>query len=227
MEFDYRWEALKNLVIDGEQLIYVTYNIKDFEDINRTDRSTRNLESRININYRPGRKWDIQTTFYRKETHVSYIDWAQFAETTLDTIITYIATHKHEIQLKSPWKNSRLFVDLGYRHFQQSRLFNTSMTSLENLLVPINLKIRNYQTGPQTGIRLVNRSPATLDLSIWWQMQILDFQYREIENFTSISANYKEETLQKQTRIFRPFVKLRMNFGWGKGRQGCRNCRDP
>ena len=212
MEFDYRWDALKNLSLNGYQYVYVNYNIKDFEDVNLTDRSNRNLESQLYINYRPSKRWNTQSSFYRREAHVSYINWLQFAETTLDTNITYILEHKHIFDLTPKAKNSRIFFELGYKHFSLGRRFNTSMTNANSQLVPINLRVRNLQSGPLTNIRYFRRSPATIDLSIWWQFQYQDNKFSEIEQFTTLSSSFKEENLRKINRFFRPFFKLGLNF---------------
>lgn len=211
MEFRYRWLPLDRLTVKGEQFIYVTYNVKDFEDLNRTDRSTRNIESRLKASYRLNSKWDFEWDAYRKETHVSYLDWQNFSETTLDTTRTYVIEQTTQRQLKQ-WKNQILFLDLGYKHFSLTRLFNTSMTSLENVLTPINLRSRNIQTGVRTGIRWEQRYPASINLSVWWQVQYQDFRFKEIGSFTSLSANYREEVLREVQVNFRPFIKFQMNI---------------
>lgn len=212
LAMDFRWQLLDNLSMQGNQNLYVNYNIKDFEDINRTDRSTRNLETEVSLDYRRSNTWDMEFSFYRREMHVSYINWDRFTETTLDTNITYILSHKHTFDLTPSGKRSRLFADIGYRHFSLTRRFNTAMTDLGNQLVPINLKVRNLQTGPQTGIRWFQRTPASIDLNIWWQFQLQDNIFKERESFTVLSSSYREEVLQERKRSFRPFFNLRLNF---------------
>lgn len=210
LEFDYRWMPLPKLSISGEQDIYVTYHVKDFGDRNQTDRSTRNLESNLEVNYRLNAKWDIKLEAYRRENHVSYLNWLAFTETTLDTTITYIIEQTSSWEIKK-WKQNILYLDIGYKHFSQSRLFNTAMTNLNNILTPINLHARNFQTGPQTAIRLVQRFPASMNLAIWWQFQYQDFIFKEIPQFISLSSNYRQTQLQQTTFNFRPFVKLQLN----------------
>ncbi len=223
MEFDYRWEALSNLILQGSQDIYVTYNVKDFEDVNRTNRSSRNLESELKVNYRPSRKWEILSTLFRRETHVSYIDWENFTETTLDTTITYNLSHLHTLQIKSPWESVRLFLEVGYQHLSLVRKYNSAMTNMENLLVPINLKSRNFQTGPRTGFKLFHRNPATIDLSVWWQFQYQDHRFKEVEEFSTLGVTHREEDLKTITIFFRPFFNLNLNFWLGsKGRSNTR-----
>ncbi|RMG18474.1 MAG: hypothetical protein D6730_22810 [Bacteroidetes bacterium] len=210
LEFTYRWLPLPRLTLSGEQYIYVTYNVKDFEDRNRTDRSTRNLETTLEASYRAHAKLDMELTAYRKEIHVAYLNWQQFAETPLDTTRTYIIEQTNKWQIKS-WKQHILFLDLGYKHFSQTRRFNTSMMSLQNILTPINLRKRNLQTGFQTGIRWVQRHPASMSLAIWWQFQYQDFHFQQISRFSSLSGNLTEAALREKTLNFRPFVQLRMN----------------
>jgi hypothetical protein len=211
MEFQYDWQFLPAWRLSGQQFIYVTYNVKDFEDRNLTDRSTRNLESRLLLQYRPSRKWESNLSLYRKEIHVSYLNWDAFAETTLDTTTTYLAEWVNKWQLKSPVENSALFLDLGYKHFSQLRLLNTSMVNLSNVLTPINLHIRNHQTGPTTGFRFRTPKPASISVWIWWQLQYQDFRFHEIDDFTTLSSNYREATLNEAKVNFRPFFRLELN----------------
>ena len=211
LDFRYKWNILDNLTMEGKQYIYVTYNVKDFEDINRTDRSTRNLESFLDVKYRPKKRWDVDLSLYRREVHLSFLDWQEFAETPLDTTITYITS------LINSWhvlqKNrTRLTFQGGYKHVSQTRKFNSSMTNRENFLVPINLRSRNLQTGLYTGFQLRKKEPASLDLSVWWQIQYQDFRFRETEELTSISASFRQEALEEVIVRFRPFFNLRMNL---------------
>ncbi|MEZ4825483.1 MAG: hypothetical protein R3C61_04190 [Bacteroidia bacterium] len=216
MEFSYKWQVNPALSLRGDQYIYVTYNVKDFEDRNLTDRSTRNLESRVVARYRAGKKLTSEFSAYRKEIHVSYLNWERFTETTLDTTTTYILEQTNQYELKSPSKNTRLYFDFGYKHFSQLRYLNTSMTSLQNILTPINLHIRNHQTGPVTGFRFLHRRPANAEFSIWWQFQYLDYKYREIARLITLSTNYQESVLQKAVVNFRPFFRLQLNIMLGK-----------
>ncbi len=212
MEFDYQWQPLNKVRVKGSQYVYVSYNVKDFEDFNRTDRSTRNLETHLTMNAQPQKKWEMELNLYRRETHVSYINWEAFTETTLDTTTTYNISYTNTLQIKSPWENIRLFLDMGYQHLSLSRKFNTSMTNLSNILVPINLQTRTFQTGPRTGFNLFRRNPASIQVNVWWQLQYQDNLFQEIPAFTSLSASFREEALRKVRRDFRPFFNLRLNF---------------
>lgn len=212
MEFEYDWQFLDAWRMSGQQFIYVTYNVKDFEDRNLTDRSTRNLESRLQLQYRPSRKWESSLSVYRKEIQVSYLNWKEFSETTLDTTSTYLLTLENKWQLTQSGKSSLLFLDFGYKHFSQLRYLNTSMVNLANILTPINLHIRNHQTGPTTGIRFRMRNAASASFSLWWQLQYQDFLFREIESFTTLSSQYREAGLNEAKVNFRPFFQLELNL---------------
>ena len=218
LEFDYRWEPLRYLSVRGSQYIYVTYNIKDFVDLNLTDRSTRNLESKLEVDYRFGKKWRSKVKLYRKEWHVSYINWEAFTETTLDTNTIFIAEWENQYRLKSPFKRSRLFLDFGYKHLNQLKYQNTAMLNSENVLVPINLHSRNRQTGPVTGFRLLKRAPASITLSVWWQLQVQDFEFLEVERFSTLSASHRQADLESITTSFRPFIQFQANMWLGKGK---------
>lgn len=209
-EFGYVWTPIDRLRIEGQQYLYVTYNVKDFEDRNLTDRSTRNLESKLRWAYRINRKSDIDGEIYRRQVHVSYLNWEQFSETTLDTTTQLIGRMEWHFRPASKKDNpsSRYQIDLGAKHVAQLRYQNTSMTSLENILTPINLHINSHQTGPLTGGSWQHRSGASVSLSVWWQLQVLSYQFFEIENLTSLNSTFREADLLKPVINFRPFIQL-------------------
>ncbi|MEL6652543.1 MAG: hypothetical protein AAFQ87_17210, partial [Bacteroidota bacterium] len=212
MEFEYEWQFLSRWRLSGQQFIYVTYNVKDFEDRNLTDRSTRNLETRVRLQYRHSQKFNSELSLYRKEIHVSFLNWAAFSETTLDTTSFYLLEWKNQWQLNSQKENRLMFFDFGYKHFSQLRFTNTAMINLSNILTPINLHIRNHQTGPTTGFRLRLRNPASIEASVWWQLQYLDNKFFEVDRFTTLSSSYRESELRVPKVNFRPFFQLRLNL---------------
>lgn len=210
LDFQYDWQPTNFLSIQGEQSIYVTYNVKDFTDRNLTDRSTRNLESRLRIMGQIRPRWRLEAQLYRKEVHLSYLNWDRFAETPLDTTTIYRLDLDNYLSLKKKWLQRRWRLSAGYRHFTQLRFLNTSMINLSNLLTPINLRIRSHQTGPTLGARMNGRRGTELDLTVWWQWQIQDFKFKAAEQFTTLSASYREDRLQEVEQAFRPFIKLRV-----------------
>ncbi|MEL6132349.1 MAG: hypothetical protein AAFR59_03185 [Bacteroidota bacterium] len=212
LEFDYQWQPLAWLRLKGVHWVYVTYNVKDFADPNLTDRATRNLESRWDLDLRIKPRWKMEGGLYRREVHVSYLDWERFAETTLDTTTTWQAQMNHIFRLKKKWLKQRVVLEGGYQQVSRLRFLNTSMTSLENILTPINLRTRIHQIGPKTGIRLLSKKGESLYLNVWWQWQIQSFRYKEVPAFTTLSANFDEKVLQQVTTDFRPFVLLRFRL---------------
>lgn len=212
LNFSYTWLPFRKLKLVGQQRIYVTYNVKDFDDPNLTDRSTRNLETQINMTWRPAKKWNMRATFYRKEIHVSYLNWERFTETTLDTTITlraeWINTYRTRIG-KSPF---RINWEIGAKHAERLRYLNSSMTSIENILTPINLHINVRQTGPLTGFQLFGKKGTLAELRVWWQWQIQDFDFKEISDFQTLSSFFREEQLREVDISFRPFISLRVNI---------------
>ena len=212
LDFGYQWQVRPQLRISGEQVLYVTYNVKDFEDRNRTDRSTRNLETRLEMEARPAPRWDMSLSLYRRELHVSYLNWAAFTETPLDTTVTYLGEWRNAWQRPTAKRIWHYTLEAGYKHFSQLRYFNTSMINLENILTPINLHNRSHQTGPVTGAQVRRRGRGSLSLSVWWQLQYQDFRYREIARLTTLSTGYREADLRRAQVNFRPFLKLEFNL---------------
>jgi len=207
------WAITPNLSLSAAQYVYVTYNVKDFEDRNLTDRSTRNLETRIKVLHRPKKRIDMEWSLYRRETHLSYLNWDQFTETPLDTNTLYLFEQKTYFQMgkgKNRWR-----LQAGYKHFSQLRFLNTSMVSLTNILTPINLHINTHQTGPVTGVYFYRRKGGSIEASIWWQTQVQGFRFWEIDRFTTLSSNYQESQLLETKVVIRPFFRLRMDLQIG------------
>lgn len=209
--FDYRWNPWPRLSLSGSQYIYVTYNVKTFSDRNRTDRSTRNLETRQEFRWQPSRKWVLRGSFYQKGTHLSYLNWTEFSETPLDT--NTFATTEIMLERNMRWgKGLVVQVGAGYKHFSQIRRLNSSMTTLENRIEGINLAIRSFQTGPLTEIRIRNRKGGQFLFSLWWQYQHSDFKFDLLDELSALGASYREIDLRSMTTGFRPFFRLEMTF---------------
>lgn len=207
LEFDYTWLIFSGFRLRGEQFLYVTYNVKDFADLNFTNLSTRNLESRLVAQWQHTPRVRTEISLYRKEIQSSYLNWQAFSETALDTTVMYIGEAKTAVQLRRD--TADWFLDVGYKHFQQLRFQNTSMIDNQGFLRPINLHIRNAQTGFVTGIRYQSGN-NTLKLNVWWQIQSLDYKFLAIPAITSLAATYQERDLRQKTVAFRPFVGMEL-----------------
>lgn len=211
-EFEHLWRFHPKWQFQGEQSVYVTYNVKDFRDINFTDRSTRNLETRLSLRYNAKEKRQHFLSFYRKETHLSYLNWQEFSETTLDTTYSMSLEQKNTFRLFQKNEKGSLWFDAGYKHFYLYRYQNTAMYDFQNIFRPINLHILNFQTGPVTSIRWLGKKRNNYDCSFWWQYQQQYYDYQIINQFTTFQSNYKEVDLQKITRYFRPFMDIKVDL---------------
>lgn len=212
-EFEANWFPSAKWEIKAEQWLYVTYNVKDFQDITFSNRSTRNLETRLKSTFKPSDKWVLQGSLYRKEAQVSYLDWDAFSESTLDTTRTFIAEEKNEYNIFQSNKNHSIWINVGYKHFHLYRLQNTLMYDKQNILSPINLHKRNFQTGFITGIKWNHTSLYSyLDFSVWWQYQRQDNIYRTIPTFPSTLSIYQVSDLEKISQAIRPYWDVKINI---------------
>ncbi len=217
-EFSYLWNPTARLRIEGEQSVYVTYNIKDFEDRNLTDRSTRNLETRVLWSYRQSQAHQFDGELYRRQVHVSYLNWAAFSETTLDTTTQWIARADWHWRLQragSRQTQVQWQIDGGFKHVAQLRYLNTSMVNLQNLLTPINLRQRNHQIGPVTGGSWKRRNGMSISASVWWQWQVQTNRITLVERLTTLNTSFREEELRIPLVNFRPFIQFQANVPLG------------
>lgn len=212
-EFEGKWQPSEKWDFKATQWIYVTYNVKDFQDLTFSNRSTRNLETRINGSFTPNKRWQLQSSFYRKEIYVSYLDWANFAESTLDTTRTFILEEKNEYNLFPKSKTNDIYLNIGYKHFSLFKFQNALMYDNNNILVPINLHKRNFQTGIITGLKWNRKKQFSfLDFSVWWQYQRQDNLYTPIGIFPSTLVSYQESELQRVSVAIRPYWDIKINF---------------
>ncbi len=212
LDFKFGWDVTPFLRLEGDNGVYVTYNVKDFTDFNKTDRSTRNLETNLRGFWRPGQKFRSQVEFRRKETHQSYLDWARFTETTLDTVILLNIDQQNQYEFDLGGKSAKLFVMGGYRHFNQSKKFKAPMVGEDNLLKTISLRQVTLQTGPQISIGYRDRRRSTIDFLLWMQYQVRKSRFAELEGVQVIGASYFESDLRQRTTELRPYPTLRVSY---------------
>lgn len=215
LDFDFGWDITQWLRVEGQQAIYVTYNVKDFTDFNKTDRSTRNLESNFKAIWKPSRKLQVEANFRRKETHQSYLNWEAFSETTLDTNRILTMDHKYRVFFEQKGRDSQWYVEGGYKHFDQTKRFKANMVGIDNFLKAISLRQISLQSGPLLAIGYRNRHQSTLDIGCWLQVQIHKNRYQVLATDQIFGTAQQEAELQKTAVEFRPYPTARIHFYFG------------
>jgi hypothetical protein len=217
-DFDFDWNLSKTLKVEGQQSIYVTYNVKDFTDYNKTDRSTRNLESNFKSTWRPNRRLQVEANFRRKETHQSYLNWEKFTETTLDTNRILTIDNRYRVFLGRNAAVSKWYVELGYKHFDQTKKFKTNMVGLDNLLKAISLRQISLQTGPLLAIGFRGGNQSTIDLGCWVQVQVHRNAFEVLATDQIFGAAQQEVDLREVRLDLRPYPTARVNYYFGSGK---------
>ncbi len=215
LDFDFGWDILKQLRVEGQQAIYVTYNVKDFTDFNKTDRSTRNLESNFKANWRPGKRLQGEASFRRKETFQSYLNWQEFSETTLDTNRILTIETRWRMLLNHPNQSKEWYATAGYKHFDQSKRKLGNMVGLDNLLKTISLQQISLQTGPLLAFGYRNRNQSTIDLGLWMQVQVHKNNYKILATNQIFGAAAQESELRQVYVEFRPYPTARISYFFG------------
>lgn len=218
LDFDFGWDLSKAVRLEGQQSIYVTYNVKDFVDYNKTDRSTRNLETNLKGIWRPSRRLQVEANFRRKETHQSYLNWERFAETTLDTNRILTIDNKYRLLLDGQNSKTHWYVEAGYKHFDQTKRFRSNMVGLDNLLKSISLRQVSLQTGPMLAFGYRNRNQSTIDIGCWLQVQVKKNKYEVLATNQIFGAAQQESDLKLVSVEFRPYPTARINYFFGGGK---------
>jgi hypothetical protein len=215
LDFDFGWDVSKQLRLEGEQAIYVTYNVKDFTDFNKTDRSTRNLESNFKGVWRPNARVQSELSFRRKETHQSYLNWSEFSETTLDTNRILTVENRWRVLLNRPNAQQQWYAEAGYKHFDQTKRFKANMVGLDNLLKAISLRQISLQTGPLFALGYRNRRQSSIDLGLWMQVQVHQNRFEVLATDQIFGAAQQEADLREVNVEFRPYPTARINYYFG------------
>lgn len=216
LEFKYGWDASKRLRIEGDNAVYVTYNVKDFTDYNKTDRSTRNLETNAKIFYRPTEKLQVETGFRRKETQQSYLNWENFSETTLDTNRIMTLEQRYRLQIDAKGRGRAWFLEAGYKHFEQVKRFKATLIGSSANSGPISLRQISRQSGPLLSVGMRDRNQSTLDAGVWLQIQTRLNRYERLAGTEFYANIFTEEALDVRSTELRPYLTIRLNYYFGQ-----------
>lgn len=216
LEFKYGWDASKRLRLEGDNAVYVTYNVKDFTDYNKTDRSTRNLETNAKMIYRPTEKLQVETGFRRKETQQSYLNWDVFSETTLDTNRILTAEQRYRLQIDAKDKGRAWFIELGYKHFEQVKRFKATLVGSTVDSGPISLRQISRQSGPMLNLSMRDRNQSTLEAGLWLQIQTRKNRFDRLDGNEFYANIFTEEALNMRTTELRPYMTVRLNCYFGQ-----------
>ena len=212
LDFRYDWDPHPHLRLEGNNAIYVTYNVKDFADFNKTDRSTRNLETNLKTTYQPHRKFQSVLQIRRKEIHQSYLNWARFTESTLDTNRILTIEEVNTFPLLQKKKGKSLRIEGGYRHFQQTKKFLASTIGVDHLLKGIRLRQVNSQTGPTVGLSYHDLRGSSINLNLWLQVQVQKYKYSELNESSFSGMTYQKDDLDSVQKEIRPYPSIKFLY---------------
>lgn len=214
LRFDhgYIWDIHQKVRLEGSNAVYVTYNVKDFEDFNLTDRSTRNLETNVKLTVRPIRDLTSRIMLNRKIMHQSYLNWVAFSETTLDTTYFMVFEQSNRYEFRLEKKRLVLNLEVGVKHYRQAKRLQSTMYDEQGNVVPIFLKQINMQTGPIIQFGFRNAKRWTLQMQSWFQFQIGRNRFEEGGVVSTLSPPQLETELRKVNTKLRPFVQLNLTM---------------
>lgn len=191
--------------------IYVTYNVKDYLDLNLTDRSTRNLENMVEARVPVFRNVYVTGFGFRKEIRQSYLNWREFSETTLDTLI--LVTLDVRVGYRLGQQKQGMSIELGYRYFRQNRRQHESMNNYSNVILPVSIKRILLQMGPALSLKFSGHRLSGV-ATVWMQHQRNLQKYRITGTEPAPGVVVEQRDLDVRTAIWRPFgdISLRWNF---------------
>lgn len=206
------WKFHPRWMFRAEQAVYVTYNVKTFGDPQLTDRSTRFLENKAELNSQWHRKWNSLISAERKNQKLSYLNWQNFAESPLDTTWFITLEQKNEFTWGGKKQGKTWSVSAGYRYFLLLRHMIAQVQMPDTDTDKIRLQMYNLQSGPLTELSVRTYRGNRLSLKLWWQTQQVYNKSSAVDQELYSSQNISFDELRLRQKIFRPYFDLAMMF---------------
>lgn len=200
------WDFAPQWRLILEQSVNSLYNVKTFEDTQFTDRSTRNLESKLNLTKIWSPAFRSEFKIERKVLRISWLNWDQFSESPLDSTWFHTLESTHEWR----WgKNKAWTGKIGYRFFRQVR---HQLAILSEDFSVIQWRQINQQIGPLTGLSFRTLEGSWVFMMAWWQVQQFDNRYQRITGRATLNQPKSLSEVDNSSRSFVPYFEIGIRF---------------
>jgi hypothetical protein len=200
----------------GQMGIWATYQVRDFASQQDKNRSNRVLIFNHQADVRLHARWRIFTEALRRENRLSQLNWKDFSESPIDTVVLY------DLALRAQWASTSdsrkpWSVQMGYRAFWQVRKSKASLSDPATGVGLIYLQSYFVQQGPQIKFRYEALERIRFQGEVWLQWSSQFFRYEKGEG-TFLGNTFSQEQLSVRDQRFLPFFNLQGT--WLIGRLG-------
>ncbi len=208
------WQPASFILIQQQFLIRANYTVYDFQvpgQVNN-DQASREygFNTSVNVQFLPG--WSIEAQGSRNELRIGRLNWKQFRELPLDTLITYqsqfmLAREYHGSRIAA---GLRLFLKYDYLPASEIRVNVSNNGATETLTRLAPGRQTTLQWGPAVEIRMPMMAGNELYIDGWLQQQ--NVRKRLYTHYPDLyAADFLREERHWATRVF-PNIAIRAKF---------------
>lgn len=208
------WQPASFIQIQQQFLIRANYTVYDFQlpgQVNN-DQASREFgyNTAINVRFLPG--WSIEANGSRNELRIGRLNWKEFRELPLDTLVTYQSQFMlaHEYHGKRIAAGFRFFLKYDYMPATELRVNVTTNGATETLTRLAPGRQTTFQWGPVVEIRMPMIAGNELYINGWLQQQ--NVRKKLYTHYPDLYANaFIHEEKRWTTRVF-PNFSIRARF---------------
>jgi hypothetical protein len=197
-----RWRA--------DYSIQSTYNVRNFATEQLKNRSNRIFLTNHNIDATLTKRWHTLIDFTRRENRLSLLNWSEFKESPLDTVVIYDAS----IRFQYYWQNSKgssVQTFAGYRYFRQTRQNEVGLSTETGGVLAIALDNIILQHGPRFGLSWQTSFGLYCYMDLWLQTNRVYYRYDPTTRIY-LGQSYTAEQLAQQQNQFLPYFTITARY---------------
>lgn len=183
--------------------LWATYQVRDFESAQDKNRSNRVHIMNHNIAYKWNKQYRLLVDMLRRENRLSLLNWKNFSESPIDTVVIYDVSIRLQRNFK-PRSKHDLSVQGGYRLYSQSRKNARSLNDGSGVQKKAYVNNVILQHGPQLILQYFAGSRFRLTGDLWFQQSKVYNKFITSEE-SFFGSTISLEELMRVDRRFLPY----------------------
>lgn len=187
--------------------VWATYNVREFAQEQAKNRANRIWIQNYQLRYNAPRRWYALADLLRRENRIAQLNWAQFSETPIDTVVVTDLHLRGGKSFASARLGGEISIEAGYKLFRQDRHY------LAGVAVPglptrqAALHTITLQHGPSTALVWELPGRGRIILDGWLQWARTRNRYK-LSNEVFVGQTYSAEQLAVVDRRLYVFFNL-------------------
>jgi hypothetical protein len=206
----------KRLSWKGNYSLQATYNVRDFSTEQLKNRSNRIFLTYHSIDATLTKKWHTLFDFSRRENRLSLLNWTDFKESPLDTVVIYDCSIRFQYT-KQTLNGTSLKTYAGYRYFRQTRQNEAGLNKIGEGVIAIALDNIVIQQGPRFGITWQSAFGLYLYADCWLQQNNIFYAFKETSRIY-LGQSFSNQQLQQKQNLFLPYFSVMARYNLSRWR---------